>query len=144
VPRDTNFWQSELERDQGRMNATLWERPDLYLESSSILHADQVTTPLLLFHTDLDELCLFYDAEAFFVALRSLGKKVWMLEYEGQVHSLRDEDTATVKDFTTRLIQFFDYYLKGAPPPKWMTEGVPARLKGIETGLDLDTSGQVP
>jgi hypothetical protein len=41
-------------------------------------------------------------------------------------------------------MQFFDHYLKGAPPPKWMTEGVPASSKGIDTGLELDTSGREP
>jgi hypothetical protein len=43
-----------------------------------------------------------------------------------------------------RKAQFFDYYLKGSPPPKWMTEGIPARLKGVDSGLELDTRGAVP
>ena len=32
---------------------------------------------------------------------------------------------ANRKDLTIRYFQFFDHYLKGAPAPKWMTEGVP-------------------
>jgi hypothetical protein len=32
-----------------------------------------------------------------------------------------------------RVTQFFYRYLKDAPPPKWMTDGIPARLKGIES-----------
>jgi len=43
-----------------------------------------------------------------------------------------------------RMTQFFDHYLKGAPPPKWMTVGVSARLNGRETGYELDLSGQLP
>ncbi len=44
-------------------------------------------------------------------------------------------------DYTIRMTQFFDHYLKGMPAPKWMTEGVPAKLKGIETRYELDPSG---
>ena len=40
--------------------------------------------------------------------------------------------------------QFFDYYLKGNAAPIWMTEGVPAIEKGINTGLRADPSGKRP
>ena len=43
-------------------------------------------------------------------------------------------------DFTIRMQQFFDHYLKGAPAPKWMVEGIPANLKGIDDGLDLESA----
>jgi hypothetical protein len=33
--------------------------------------------------------------------------------------------------------QFFDHYLKGAPAPVWMTDGVPAVLKGKTMGLEI-------
>ena len=29
------------------------------------------------------------------------------------------------KDLTIRYFEFFDYYSRGAPAPKWMTDGVP-------------------
>jgi hypothetical protein len=32
------------------------------------------------------------------------------------------------------MSQFFDHYLKGAPMPKWMKEGIPAVKKGKELG----------
>jgi hypothetical protein len=28
-------------------------------------------------------------------------------------------------DYTIRMKEFFDHHLKGAPAPKWMTDGVP-------------------
>jgi hypothetical protein len=34
--------------------------------------------------------------------------------------------------------QFFDHYLKDAPPSVWLAEGVPAVLKGKTLGLDLE------
>ena len=41
------------------------------------------------------------------------------------------------KDFTIRLSQYFDHFLKGAPMPVWMARGVPAVDKGRTMGLDL-------
>ena len=35
------------------------------------------------------------------------------------------------------MMQFFDYYLKDAPMPVWMSEGVKAIDKGIKSGFDL-------
>ena len=68
-------------------------------------------------------------------ALRRLGKKVWMLQYDGEDHVIFDKAAV---DLEIRMKQFFDYYLKGAPAPKWMINGVPASKKGIESGLELD------
>jgi dienelactone hydrolase len=127
---------------QTRLGASLWERPDVYIRNSPILQADRVTTPLLLMHTTIDGITPFGQALELFTGLRRLGKKAWMLQYDGgHNHGVWG---AEGRDFSIRMAQFFDHYLKGAPPPKWMTEGIPARLKGIETGLELDTSGKVP
>ncbi len=64
-----------------------------------------------------------------------------MLQYDKGSHGLGEEDA---KDFNIRITQFFDHYLKGAPAPKWMTQGIPAKLKGIDDGLELDMSGRQP
>ncbi len=77
----------------------------------------------------------------FFTGLRRLEKPVWMLQYDEGGHGVSGKDAV---DWTIRMTQFFDYYLKGAAPPKWMTEGIPAKLKGIETGYELDNSGKKP
>jgi dienelactone hydrolase len=134
--------QYRYELNQMRIGSTLWQRPDLYIENSPIFRADKVTTPLLMMNNKEDVAVPFAQGVELFTALRRLGKKVWMLQYDGEGHGIGDERVR--RQHTVRVTQFFDYYLKGAPPPKWMTEGIPARFKGIETGLDLDTSGQVP
>ncbi|HOQ61276.1 MAG TPA: hypothetical protein PKZ08_11680, partial [Vicinamibacterales bacterium] len=61
--------------------------------------------------------------------LRRLGKNVIMLEYVGENHGLAKQ--ANRQDYTIRMKEFFDHYLKGAPAPAWMIEGVP-RLKMAE------------
>ncbi len=46
-----------------------------------------------------------------------------LLAYPDEGHGLRG--MANRKDLTIRFFEFFDHYLKGAPAPKWMTDGVP-------------------
>jgi hypothetical protein len=76
------------------------------------------------------------------MALRRLGRKVWLLQYDGEAHGVFDDRNA--RDYTLRLTQFFDYYLKGSVPPRWMTEGIPGSLKGVVTGYEPDESGKIP
>jgi dipeptidyl aminopeptidase/acylaminoacyl peptidase len=133
--------QSGAELSFQRIGATLWQRPDLYIENSPIFRADKVTTPILMMNNKADGDIPFSQGIELFTALRRLGKKAWLLQYDEGRHMVFRKDA---DDLTVRMKQFFDHYLKGAPPPKWMTEGVPARLKGIDSGLELDTSGKQP
>ena len=132
--------QYELYRD--RIGATLWQEPALYMENSPILRADKITTPLLMMANKLDNDVPYEQSIELFTALRRLDKKCWMLQYDGQGHNVFGSEAK--KDLTIRMFQFFNYYLKGEAPPKWMTRGVPADLKGIDNGLELDTSGEQP
>jgi hypothetical protein len=42
------------------------------------------------------------------------------------------------------MTQFFDHYLKDKPAPLWMLDGVCASRRGIDTGLELDSTGRTP
>ncbi|MES2107954.1 MAG: prolyl oligopeptidase family serine peptidase [Bacteroidota bacterium] len=136
---DSRQRQYELYRD--RIGGTLWDKPDLYIENSPVLKADQVTTPLLMMANDKDSDVPFQQGVEFFTAMRRLRKKAWMIQYDGADHWAFGENA---KDFTIRVKQFFDYYLKGAPPPHWMTDGIPATMKGIDDGYAADSSGKIP
>ncbi len=127
--------QFQYEHTQSRIGKTLWEAPELYIENSPLFFADKVETPLLIMHNDEDDAVPWYQGIEYFTALRRLGKPVWMLQYNNEVHNLAKRVNA--KDLSIRLAQFFDYYLKGAPMPVWMKRGVPATLKGIDFGYDL-------
>ncbi|MES2329966.1 MAG: prolyl oligopeptidase family serine peptidase [Bacteroidota bacterium] len=135
--------QSFAEHGQTRIGKTLWERPDLYIENSAIFKADKINTPILMMNNKEDGIVPFAQGIEFFTALRRLGKKAWMLQYDGEVHALSSESNAA-KDYTIRVNQFLDHYLKNAPAPIWMTRGIPAKLKGIETGLEYDTEIKTP
>lgn len=125
-----------------RMRGTLWDNPQDYIDASPIFRADQVNTPLLMMNNKADDDVHFYEGTEFFVGLRRLQKKVWMLQYDGASHLI--DDNVGALDFETRMEQFFDHYLKGAPPPYWMTRGIPAAMKGKDLGLETDTSGAIP
>jgi hypothetical protein len=64
--------------------------------------------------------------------LKRLGKTSWLLNYTGEPHW--PVKMANRVDFQTRMLQFFNHYLKGADAPKWMTEGVKAVDQPYELG----------
>ena len=122
----------QYEHTQSRIGATLWEKPNLYLENSPLFMADKITTPLLLLHNDSDDAVPWYQGIEMYMAMRRLGKPVWMLNYNGEPHwPVKRENRV---DFQIRMKQFFDHHLQGAPMPEWMKVGVPAVAKGILTG----------
>lgn len=126
--------QNVYERSQSRVGYTPWQRLDLYLENSPIIHADKVKTPLVMNNNKNDPQVPFAQGVEFFSALRRLGKRAWLLQYDEGGHWVSGKDAV---DFTIRMKQFFDHYLKDAPAPRWMIYGIPASKKGIDTGLEL-------
>ena len=68
-----------------------------------------------------------------FTAMRRLNKPVWMLNYNGEAHNLVERRNR--KDIQIREQQFFDWLLKDEKPAKWLSEGVPAIMKGRDLGL---------
>ena len=128
--------QFQYEYTQSRIGQNLWDGLDLYIENSPIFHAPKVTTPLLIFHNDNDGAVPWYQGIEYFTALRRLGKQAWMLQYNNEGHGLGQR--ANRIDLTIRLKQFYDHFLKGAPAPVWIKEGVPATKKGIDWGLGFE------
>ncbi len=127
----------QYERTQSRIGGTLWEATNEYLHNSPLFYADKIRTPLLMMHNDEDGAVPWYQGIELFVAMRRLQKPVWMLNYNGEAHGLREEKNR--KDWAIRMQQFFDHYLMDAPAPVWMEEGVPAVLKGKTLGTELVT-----
>ncbi|MFQ5606130.1 MAG: prolyl oligopeptidase family serine peptidase [bacterium] len=128
----------QYERTQSRIGGSLWEYPMRYMENSPIFWADKIETPLLIMHNDHDGAVPWYQGIELFVALRRLGKPVWMINYNDEPHW--PTKFHNKKDWQIRLQQFFDHYLKGAPAPVWLKEGVPATLKGKTLGTETTSS----
>ena len=125
----------QYETGQSRIGGTLWEKLDLYIKNSPIFFADKVTTPLLIMSNDTDGAVPWQEGIQYFVSLRRLGKPAWLLSYNGEEHNLTKWPNR--KDLSIRMKQFFDHYLKGAPAPVWMEDGIPALDKGRKTGYEL-------
>lgn len=128
--------QFQYEKQQSRIGATLWEKPQLYIENSPLFHLPKVQTPLVIMHNDADGAVPWYQGIELFTGLRRLGKPVWMLNYNNDAHNLMERRNR--KDIQIREQQFFDWQLKGDKAPKWLTEGVPAIEKGKDWGLQVE------
>jgi dipeptidyl aminopeptidase/acylaminoacyl peptidase len=124
----------QYEHTQSRIGGTLWEKPMHYIENSPLFRAPDIQTPLLMMANDNDGAVPWYQGIELFTALRRLDKPVWMLSYNGEPHNLKGESWANRMDLDKRMFQFFNHYLKGDPMPEWMDKGLPAILKGKETG----------
>ncbi len=114
--------QFQYEHTQSRLGASLWEVPFRYIENSPVFWADKVQTPILMIHNDEDGAVPWYQGIEYMMALRRLNKEAYMFNYNGEAHGLRKR--INQEDFTKRMQEFFDHYLKGAPAPKWMTDGI--------------------
>jgi len=128
--------QFQYEKTQSRIGATLWEKPDLYIENSPLFQLPKVKTPVMIMSNDADGAVPWYQGIEMFTALRRLGKPVWLLQYNGEAHNLVQRQNR--KDISIREQQFFDHFLKGAPMPVWMDKGVPAIDKGRDWGFELE------
>ncbi|MCW3463868.1 alpha/beta hydrolase family protein [Chitinophaga nivalis] len=126
--------QFQYEHSQSRIGATLWEKPELYIENSPLFNLPRVNTPVAIMANDADGAVPWYQGIEMFTGLRRLGKPVWMLNYNNEAHNLIQRQNR--KDIQRREQQFFDHFLKGAPAPQWLESGVPATEKGINWGWE--------
>ena len=127
--------QFQYEKTQSRIGATLWEKPDLYIQNSPLFNLPKVNTPVAIMHNDADGAVPWYQGIEMFTGLKRLGKPVWLLNYNNEAHNLMQRQNR--KDIQIREQQFFDYYLKGAKAPVWMVGGIPATEKGKTWGFEL-------
>jgi len=115
-----------FESSQGRFTSGPWANWEAYTRNSPVYHAAKVKTPLIILHNDQDGAVDFTQGIEYFNTLRRLEKPVVLLEYPGENHGLARP--ANQQDYTERMKEFFDHYLKAAPTPEWLEYGVP-RLK---------------
>jgi dipeptidyl aminopeptidase/acylaminoacyl peptidase len=124
--------QGITEVGQVRMGAgvTPWTAHELYESQSPVHNATKIATPFMILHGTADGSVDYGQGLEFYAAARRLGKQVILLSYPDEAHHLGRRENQ--KDFQIRMRQFFDHYLKGAPAPVWMVEGVPQLRKGLD------------
>lgn len=102
------------EEGQGSMGGTPWELRERYLENSPVMYLDRIDTPLLIIHGAEDRTVGSFLADAIFVGLRRLGRRVDYARYGGEEHWEAGWSLANQLDYLNRVIAWFDQYVKGA------------------------------
>ncbi len=128
--------QFQYEKTQSRIGKNLWEALPQYMESSPLFSLNKVSTPVVILHNDNDDAVPYTQGIEMFTALKRLGKKAWMITYNGEPHGVVQRKNQ--KDLAIRFEQFFAWLLKDEKPAKWLTEGVPAIRKGRDWGLEVE------
>ncbi|RUO21258.1 S9 family peptidase [Aliidiomarina iranensis] len=114
--------QFQYETGQSRIGESMFDNLAPYLENSPVFVADKINTPMLIQFGDEDEAVPWEQGIEYYLALRRLDKPVVMLQYEGEPHHL--QRYANKIDYTIKMHEFFDYYLKGEEAPTWWVEGL--------------------
>ncbi len=136
-----DYYEHEGQYSPFGVGITPWINLQEFANGSPVISADKATTPLLIFHGAKDDFVPFGQGLEMFFALKRSGKKVWLVEYPNAGHCPEDGDS---KDMTIRMRQFFDYYLKDASPPKWMTHPVAASGRQEKVGYERDQTSVQP
>ena len=119
--------QFQYEETQSRIGGSLWEYPERFIENSPLFFADRIRTPLLLMHGDEDGAVPWYQSIEMYLAMRRLGKDCIFLQYRGEPH--HPQKYPNKLDYSIRMKQYFDHYLRGEPAADWITKGVPYQGK---------------
>ena len=92
----------------------IWEAPHVYMEMSPFFKADQINTPLLLYHGADDNNSGTYPIQSrrMIQALTGLGKTAALFEYPFESHTPRAIENNL--DMWARWIEWFDRYVKDA------------------------------
>lgn len=115
--------QFQYETGQSRIGPSMFENLAPYIENSPVFFADRINTPLVIQFGDKDGAVPWEQGIELYLAMRRLNKDVVMLHYEGEDHHLAH--FANKLDYSIKMLEFFNHYLKGAPAPVWWQQGQP-------------------
>jgi dipeptidyl aminopeptidase/acylaminoacyl peptidase len=119
--------QMQYEQQQSRIGGSLWDYPERYIENSPVFFADRINTPLLIQFGDEDGAVPWYQGIELYLAMRRLEKDCVFLQYRKEPHHLKKYPNKL--DYTIKMMEYFNHYLKGEPAPDWITKGIPYRGK---------------
>lgn len=113
--------QFQYETGQSRIGASLFAAPQKYIENSPVFYVDRIQTPLMIMFGDKDDAVPWEQGVEMYLAMRRAGKEVVFLQYEDEPHHLKKYPNKL--DYSIRMMEFFDHYLKGKPAPAWLSQG---------------------
>jgi dipeptidyl aminopeptidase/acylaminoacyl peptidase len=94
--------------------ASVYDAPEVYARSSPITFIKKAKTPTLVLHGDRDSEVPTPQGYEFWHALKTLGVPTTLVIYENEGHAINDPKHQLDRD--TRLVKWFDEYLKGGAP----------------------------
>lgn len=121
---------------QGRLGSDPVSDTEMFISESAVFSAQNMNTPLLLFHGTEDKVVQWEHSFGLYSILRYLKKPVVFLSYQGEGHGLREKSNRL--DIQIRLKEYFDHYLKGKEAGEWIIEGLPYKPKKKTKDKDKD------
>jgi dipeptidyl aminopeptidase/acylaminoacyl peptidase len=94
----------------GFNNYTPLENPELYARNSTINYLDQINTPLLIEHGELDRRAPYSQARRITDSLTKANKTFEFFHYPNEQHGIHDPKNYV--DAYTRMEKWFDHYLR--------------------------------
>jgi len=107
-PKITTRNYAAAENGQDRIGATLWEQPQKYINTSAVMFADRIDTPLLMLSGEGDWNVPATNQREMYYALRRLGKEVVWVSYTAGGHGAGRASTA--EDFVDHWNRMFDWF----------------------------------
>ena len=90
-----------------------WDDPELCMEKSPITYVKDMTTPLLIIHSEEDHRCPMEQGEQLYIALKKLGRTAEFVRFPGEPHGLsRNGKPKHRKERLQHIVRWFDRYLK--------------------------------
>ena len=101
----------------------IWEAPATYIEMSPFFKADQINTPLLMYHGGDDNNTGTFPIQSrrMISALTILGKEAVLYEYPYESHTPRAIENKL--DMWARFIGWFDEHVKGSETGRVISDG---------------------
>ncbi|WP_298646021.1 prolyl oligopeptidase family serine peptidase [uncultured Proteiniphilum sp.] len=112
----------QFETGQYEMKKSFSEDKQLYLKNNPIHYVDQVNAPVLLWTGMKDQNIYWEQTMEFYIGLKRNRKKVISLFYPNEGHTIMDSRAS--KDLYVRILDWFDYFLKGNKNVEWINNEI--------------------
>jgi dipeptidyl aminopeptidase/acylaminoacyl peptidase len=116
-----------FETSQGRFDGPWYEKMEDHMRNSPMYQAANIKTPLLVAFGDKDGAVDWHQGIEMYSTMRRMQKPHIMLVYADENHGLAKKENQM--DYQKRQREFFDHYLLGKSPEKWISDGVSQQEK---------------